>query len=335
MSMRSRPARQNDAHGLPPPAARRLAFTLVELLVVIAIIGILIALLLPAVQAAREAARRSQCANNLKQIGVGLQLYHDASRCFPSGVIWGFGPFGPMGSTWVALSLPFIEEKNVAILIDKSEGFGGAAGNNVPVMHQRLAYMQCPSDDTQLNTNPMPGTPDGVYAKGNYGANNGVGPMQPGPDPMCTACAVARKPGLFMNNSNTRIAQISDGTSYTIAVCELLQGPSLGGGSGGGWQGVMQYWEGPLYQHDRTPNTSTADEFRYGWCGTPRPYAPCIEVYNDHTDTRLILSARSQHTGGVQAVLADGSVRFAADDVALPIWQLLAQPNDGQKIETW
>ncbi len=316
-------------------AIGRRGFTLVELLVVIAIIGILIALLLPAVQAAREAGRRSQCYNNLKQIGFGVQLYHDTSRCFPSGVIWGFGPYGPMGSTWVALTLPFIEEKNVAAQIDKSEGFGGAAGNNVPVMHQRLSYMQCPSDETQTNTNPMPGTPDGVYAKGNYGANNGVGPMQPGPDPTCSACAIPRKLGIFMTNSHTRISQIQDGTTYTIAVSELLQGPSTGGGSGGGWQGVMQYWEGPLYQHDRTPNTSTADEFRFGWCGTPRPFAPCTEVYNDHTDTRLILSARSRHAGGVQAVFADGSVSFVRDEVDLTIWQLLAQPNDGQKIESW
>jgi prepilin-type N-terminal cleavage/methylation domain-containing protein/prepilin-type processing-associated H-X9-DG protein len=304
-------------------------FTLVELLVVIAIIGILIALLLPAVQAAREAARRMQCSNNLKQVGLALHTYHSTHQSFPSGVIWGGIPaYGPMGATWIAMSLPFLEQGVLAEQMDDGHGFGGAAGNNMDVAEQRLSVFQCPSDVQQ------PAANGGVYAKGNYAGNNGIGPMQPGADPMCGGCSIPRKPGIFMNNSQTRFATITDGTSMTVAVAELLQGPPGGTGAyRSGWQGVMHYWEGPLYQHDRTPNTSVPDEIRNAWCGDPREFAPCIETYNNHNDTKLILSARSRHPGGVQACFCDGSVRFISESVALDTWQHLGRPDDGEVVD--
>jgi prepilin-type N-terminal cleavage/methylation domain-containing protein len=307
----------------------RSGFTLVELLVVIAIIGILIALLLPAVQAAREAARRAACTNNLKQIVLGLHNYHGSLKSFPSGTIWGFGPYGPMGSTWIAMLLPYVEQKALADKIDRGNGFGGAAGPNMPVAQQRLPVFLCPSDQEQPNANPMPLYPNGAYAKGNYVGNNGVGPQQHGPDPMCVGCAVPRKPGIFMPNSTTNIATITDGTTNTAIVCEVLKGPS------GGWQGVMHYWEGPMYQHDRTPNTSTPDEIRSGWCGTPRPFAPCVGTYTYHEDAKLILSARSHHPDGVQVGLADGSVRFAVDTVDATVWQNVGIVNDGKVVGEW
>ena len=311
------------------PQSQRTGFTLVELLVVIAIIGILIALLLPAVQAAREAARRAQCSNNLKQIVLALHNYHDSHKSFPSGTIWAFGPYGPMGPTWIGMSLPYLEQKPLADMIDKRYGFGGAAGPNMEVARQGIPTFLCPSDQEQPNANPMPDYPEGAYAKGNYAGNNGVGPQQHGPDPMCNACDEPRKAGIFMPNSKTSIATITDGTSNTAIVSELLKGPT------GGWQGVMHYWEGPMYQHDRTPNTSIPDEIRYGWCGTLRTFAPCIETYNYHEDAKLILSARSRHPGGVQVGLADGSVRFASDTIDLVTWQNLGTPDDGHVLGPW
>jgi prepilin-type N-terminal cleavage/methylation domain-containing protein len=314
-------------------ARKRFAgFTLVELLVVIAIIGVLVALLLPAVQAAREAARRMQCGTNLKQLGLAMHNYHDAHRSLPSGVIWEPSwPLGPMGSTWITLILPYIEQGTLADGVVKNQGFGGATGGNVPIVREKLPFMLCSTDVESKNVNPMPAYPDGVYAKGNYGANNGVGPMQPGGDPLCRACPIPRLPGLFMNNSKTRLAKIPDGTSHTVAVAELLKGPDTGGSVGGGWQGVMHYWEGPLYQHDRTPNTSVADELRTGWCGTDRPFAPCIETYNPY-DEKLILSSRSAHAGGVHVGFADGSVHWIADEIPLTVWQNLGRPDDGNVI---
>ncbi len=309
--------------------SRQPGFTLIELLVVIAIIGILIALLLPAVQAAREAARRMQCSNNLKQIDLALHNYHDSFKSFPPGTVWAFASYGPMGSTWITMLLPYLEQKPLADLVDRRNGFGGAAGPNMEVARRGIPTFLCPSDQEQPNANPMPNYPEGAYAKGNYVGNNGVGPQQHGPDPMCAGCAVARKPGIFMPNSRTTIATITDGTSNTAIAAELLKGPT------GGWQGVMHYWEGPMYQHDRTPNTTVPDEIRRGWCGTPRAFAPCIETYTYHEDCKLILSVRSRHPGGAQVALADGSVRFVTDTIDLVTWQNLGTPDDGQVLGPW
>ena len=306
------------------------AFTLVELLVVITIIGILIALLLPAVQAAREAARCTQCANNLKQLGLAMHNYHTALGSFPSGAIWDASTWGadgerrgPMGPTWVTMLLPFMEQAPLADRIDRSYGFGGGGGPNVPVMKVWLPMMICPSDQRQ------PRTHADTYAKGNYAGNNGLGPMQPGPDPYCTSCSKPRQPGVLMSNSQTRIAHIRDGTSNTTMICELLQGNGPNG-----WHGVLHYWEGPMVQHDRTPNTSIPDEYRNGWCGEPRAEAPCSEVYNTHADAKTILSARSAHPGGVQTAFADGSVHFLTDSIDLATWQNLGVINDGRVIDS-
>jgi prepilin-type N-terminal cleavage/methylation domain-containing protein len=305
----------------------RAGFTLVELLVVIAIIGILVAMLLPAVQSAREAARRMQCSNNLKQVGLALHNYHTAHNQFPPGVVWDpawASGGGPMMATWVGQILPQIEQTAVFELaqFDKPNGGGMTNAWNPPYMGVSLPVMICPSDTKQPDTN------SGAYAKGNYAGNNGTGPMQPTADPNCTGCAVARKPGVFMNNSTTSVDTIRDGSTNTILVSEVLQGPG-----DNGWQGVMHYWEGPMYQHERTPNTSTPDELRNNWCGPPRDFAPCTGTYNNHTDTRLILSARSMHPGGILSLFGDGSVHFISESIALDIWRNLGIPNDGNVID--
>ena len=240
---------------------RSASFTLVELLVVIAIIGILVAMLLPAVQSAREAARRILCTNNVKQIALALYNYHDSHNQFPPGVVWENGAsYGPMCATWIGQILPYIEQHAAYDLAKFEYGNGGGPTNpyNIPYMKIKLPPMLCPSDPDQPNSNA------GVYAKGNYAGNSGIGPQQPGGDPLCRGCNPPRTPGVFMPNSRTRIRDLHDGTSKTVLVAELLKGPGTGG-----WQGVMHYWEGPLYQHDRTPNTSVADEFRNNWCAAP------------------------------------------------------------------
>ena len=311
--------------------AFRTGFTLVELLVVIAIIGIMIALLLPAVQAAREAARRTQCSSNLRQVAVGMHNHASARRTFPPGVAWDNAfPWGPMGCTWIALIFPYIEQQQLYNTINHTAGMGhGPVGRNDEVKTTRIPTMNCPSDQMQEGAFAF-------YAKGNFAANNGLGPMQATADPLCKGCTIARRPGVFMNNSKTRFADLSDGASNTIMVAELIQGSSPSGSDpSGGWQGVMHYWEGPLYQHDRTPNTSIPDEMRYGWCGMPRNIAPCAETFNHHLDTKLFLSARSRHPGGVQAALCDGSVRFVSESILLQTWQDLGTPNDGRTLQQW
>ncbi len=154
---------------------RRSGFTLVELLVVIAIIGILIALLLPAVQAAREAARRSQCSNNLKQQALALQNYHDTQKCFPSGAINPWGGINPGNGwliNWAIAILPYIEQAPLHAQYNMNLSNADAA--NKPVVQAIVPPYTCPSDTngTKLE-NPGSGTANGAYRHGSYAGVTG------------------------------------------------------------------------------------------------------------------------------------------------------------------
>jgi prepilin-type processing-associated H-X9-DG protein len=128
-------------------------------------------------------------------------------------------------------------------------------------------------------------------------------------------------PGVFMIDSKTHITDITDGTSNTVLLSELLRT-----GPGDDMRGVMHYPEGPLYQHTRTPNDLTPDAIRSGAC-VSIPRAPCTGAYPDWTTRQIIMTARSGHTGGVNVVMADGAVRFANNSISLAIWQALATPQ--------
>jgi prepilin-type N-terminal cleavage/methylation domain-containing protein/prepilin-type processing-associated H-X9-DG protein len=295
---------------------KRRGFTLVELLVVIAIIGILIALLLPAVQAAREAARRSQCTNNLKQIALGLHNYHDTFRGFPASHYFYNGSVNE--STWVTHLLPFIEQK---ALFDKITnwnvcfGCGPPAGSGADIVAQtKIPGMLCPSDVESVNASTAPG-----YAKGNYLANTGIGPMET--DGVGTLGGPA---GVFRRNRSTRMADLIDGTSNTAMLSETLKVDNVND-----WRGVMHYPEGSAYQHNRAPNSAIPDELRGSMCVTTLPRAPCVGVTANYDNRRLIFTARSLHPGGVNVALADGSIRFVSNSVNLATWQGLGIAADG------
>ena len=222
-------------------------FTLVELLVVIAIIGILIALLLPAVQAAREAARRSQCTNNMKQIGLGLQNYHDTYKSFPPGVVWGQGCMGaPAGDTsaqdycqnnqvppayhhtWNAMILPFIEQKTVYDTINwKAPAWIGPdlqGRSPQGVVSTAIPTLRCPSDGNFLKPNQSnniaitnyPGS-EGYHWHPNPCCVGNWDPWNAVPDPITQTCTIH---GVFTQTRTTNISQITDGTSNTIICCE-------------------------------------------------------------------------------------------------------------------
>jgi prepilin-type N-terminal cleavage/methylation domain-containing protein len=209
----------------------RLAFTLIELLVVIAIIGILMSLLLPAVQKIRESAARTQCANNLKQIGVALHNYHDVIKRFPPGYIDNNtnpastpdNDLGP-GWGWASFLLPYLEQADAYRQINFSQGVG--LGSTAAICQLPLAIYQCPSDPYQDNFTVWPTAV--VVAHGNYvGCNgweecfwNAGGAGNPnGNDGLAGGYGQAGG-GLFYRNSRTKMASVTDGTSTTIFVGE-------------------------------------------------------------------------------------------------------------------
>jgi len=306
-------------------------FTLVELLVVIAIIGILVALLLPAIQAAREAARRTQCTNNLKQIGLAMHMHHDVTKNLPYGHKIPAPPFNnnqDFGeSTWIFAILPYMELNAVYDMADPRFGFGSAAPapsttNNAPVVRERLPPFECPSNSQVNNVLWY-----NIYTRGGYVANNGLGPMREwvyiGPG-STNALYAGRVPGVFYVNSQTRFSDFRDGTPNTALVSEIRV--VLGGAPNGDQRGVMHYPEGPLYHHNNTPNSMIPDGVRAATCVND-PDAPCVGTYTAWNNRSLTMTARSYHPGGVNVVFGDGNVRVVTDGIDLAVWQALCTPK--------
>lgn len=292
-------------------------FTLVELLVVITIIGILIALLLPAVQAAREAARRTQCGNNLKQIGLALHLHNEAKGYFPAGHFWPKNTTGyndGAEATWITYLLPYLEQSNLYDTIDWTQGFGQASGQLETICRTPIPVFTCPSNDQVEPTG-------GVYARGTYAANNGLGPMN---ESSIADLPIKRDGGVFFLNSNMSAAQVRDGLSNTAFVSEIRAVPGYDS------RGMLHYAEGPLYQCNYTPNSSMPDEIRSDLCVNVSE-APCDgNMFSSWRPRALIMTSRSAHSNGVNLMLGDGSSRFVSDSVTLSVWQALGTPQGGE-----
>ena len=294
----------------------RRGFTLIELLVVIAIIAVLVAILLPAVQQAREAARQSQCKNNLKQLALAMHSYNEALSVFPPGYVQ-TSLAARNEATWVGFLLPYLDLTNTYNKLDFNACWGctGPGSTNFPIHSAPLTVMRCP-------TNP-PGPPAlATYARGNYAANNGIGPLV-APPGIASVTIVRGKVGPFDCNTRTTAADFIDGMSNTVILDELVVVHE----SANDFRGVMFYPEGPFSHHNYNPNTLVPDEMRSAWC-SPTVFPPCIGTYTAHSNKRTMNSARSQHIGGVNSALADGSVRFIADHVDLQTWQDLSTMND-------
>ena len=321
---------------------RRSGFTLVELLVVIAIIGILVALLLPAVQAAREAARRMSCGNNLKQLALALHNYHDTYKTFPPDAIWHGNARGTVASglndarhyTWIVLMLPFIEQTPLHSQINFSrpalETLPNINVNGKPALGLNLAALQCPSDPV------LDPAPRG-YGTSSYAGNAGW-------DRHRRLAIDSRLAGVFPFYDGVRISNIVDGTSNTIAIGEVTTrgyccrpGPNppddarWAGGSGSlrpssstvsrsafvatvtganeaSHSGIMQENKGAVLSADGTASG------HWGQWTSPQHIAP--PVYHPHLAMNTDwTSAGSVHPGGAQFGLADGSVRFINETV--------------------
>jgi len=308
------------------PVTGRRAFTLVELLVVIAIIGILVGLLLPAVQAAREAARRMQCSNNLKQIGLSLHNYHDTHNSFPPLWISRFPGYSDR-AIWITMSLPFIEQGNLNSRYDANSSTGGGAGNQFLNAADIPTY-RCPSAP-QNPPSPYPGIAGFAWALGNYVSNNGLGPMT-SVVPQSAEIARTVRPGVFAANKKLGIRDMIDGTSNTIMVSETFANASSPTASD--WRGNLTYPENCMFHWNEAPNSRAPDRVRNQLC-VSTPLAPCVGAFTSFAARDIIITARSLHTGGVQAVFGDGSVRFVSQNINLITWQSVGSPNGGEVVD--
>jgi prepilin-type N-terminal cleavage/methylation domain-containing protein/prepilin-type processing-associated H-X9-DG protein len=316
---------------------RRRGFTLIELLVVIAIIAVLIALLLPAVQAAREAARRSQCVNNLKQIGLAFHNYHTVNDCFPTGECTQPNNTGAR-TFWTCYILPFLELGSLGNAYNYSMSINTSASSNYGLFNSTVTQ-------ASIKTYLCPDDTGGTMARGSFfwARSNYVATYSPDGlmieknvnftyDTQCNgAVNPATRQALSNFNVTRGLRDITDGSSNTVAASELISGPdNTNDGRGTAW-----YDWGVQYTHHRPPNTKVPDAiYPDSYCVNTKKGAPCVGNTNGPAKSwcQQDYAARSYHPGGVNVMMADGSVRFAKDTISLGTWQAIASINAGEVV---
>ncbi len=296
----------------------RSGFTLVELLVVIAIIGVLIALLLPAVQAAREAARRSSCINNLRQQGLAIQNYHGQQRHFPDG-----GRLHDIqtqtGVSWRVLILPQLEQAALYATIDPTPN--GGAGNFIEPQGQMPVLFRCPSTEPAV-------IGVSTLQTSNYWGVAGVPREGEGRDLENIVCGDLHENGVFYPGSKTRIAEITDGTSNTLAIGERTY-------SFRAWMTGSTWFGDPKVRicseaanQIRYPINASHERWGYFKGHNPLPLGGMrTMLLND-------LFFGSFHPGGAHFALADGSVQFLPEEIDFTVFEELATIAGGE-VNRW
>jgi prepilin-type N-terminal cleavage/methylation domain-containing protein/prepilin-type processing-associated H-X9-DG protein len=316
------------------PFARK-GFTLIELLVVIAIIGVLIALLLPAVQSAREAARRTQCVNNLKQLGIALHNYNDTLGCLPLGRTI---PFDASYSPFARI-LPFVEQTNIGEALNFNLAWNIPA--NATATTAKMSVLLCPSDSVDLIPNNWGAT--------NYRANEGtsVAMWFGRSDTAGVNAAVAPPNGLFFANQQISLASIRDGLSNTAAFSEHLIG-DFDNGRASEKQDTFWPQTYPANPDEAVAQCRAMDWRNLSFQRVSEVGAPWIYGYHSTSSywhsgppnsrscmfppSRIMTVANSNHPGGVNVAMADGSVKFIKDTVNLTAWRALGTRNGGEVV---
>lgn len=284
-------------------------FTLIELLVVIAIIAILIALLLPAVQQAREAARRLSCKNNLKQLGLGLHNYQETHGCYPPGYVYKPGTGGNQsGFGWVTMILPMIDQANLYNQFDLEEPIFSPV-NLVP-RERQIPGLLCPSDPVSENGFIEMGSSAERYAMGCYVASFGP------PDLDATQ---EKRAGMFSRNSSTRPRDVIDGLSNTLCVGERQNGVFRNGAAHGNHFEYETTWAGAVREiTDATDDHGHMILFQTG-------HVP----NNPASDDRDV---SAPHVGFAQFLLGDGSVRLIGSSIDFGLYSALGTIAGGEVI---
>ncbi|MBN9523650.1 DUF1559 domain-containing protein [bacterium] len=336
----------------------RSGFTLIELLVVIAIIAILIGLLLPAVQKVREAAARAKCSNNLKQIGIACHSFHDRSGYLPAGGHTDLAPYGTgggWGASWLIFILADVEQGSLYSKIPFSGNTGwGSAPADAAVNNVLIQTYRCPSttlDDWARSRTNSSRCMASSYV-GISGAVSGSGnSIIPGytstrtvagaGSASCCSGGLADTGGLLPSGESVKMAKATDGLSNTILASEQADFLVTANGTKQAWFGSAQHgiiigW------HSNTPGAGAGGDRRQfnhttvryrinqktGWPDAPGNCASTGVCDNSSSNAPLT----STHTGGVNVVLGDGSVRFVRDSIALDVLGRLSIRDDGQPI---
>ncbi len=309
---------------------------------VIAIIAVLIALLLPAVQQAREAARRSQCKNNLKQIGLALHNYADTHGCLPIGALFAdLGDVVPNGSnrsTWMAYILPFMDQGPLYAKMDFENRKMTANWDPQKVREVVIPAYRCPTDSMLSVTNGYAptnyvaciGTAWTLYGDGGRQASGaGYGSYIIGNGTWARMVLNdGMQKGVFATNSHTKFQSIKDGTSNTLAVSECKVGTE--------WQSLTVSTFVPCDTSGATLNKNRGYSWMYGhemsWLFNTLQVPNSLGDDCARFEVYANAPARSHHTGGVHALLADGSVRFVSDNIHKGTWENLGNQADGQVV---
>jgi prepilin-type N-terminal cleavage/methylation domain-containing protein/prepilin-type processing-associated H-X9-DG protein len=293
------------------------AFTLVELLVVIAIIGILIALLLPAVQAAREAARRTQCCNNLKQWGLAMHNYHDVQKTLPIGMT-----NSPQRHTWVVSMFPYIEQTGLYRAYDQNVGYWQPPNTiqnaTTGLMNFQVSVYFCPTDRRGY------WRADSYWrSRGNYVVNFGNTRVAGGPGS-----------GPFAFNRSLKMADVLDGLSNTMFLAEVIM--ALEDNRWDCRGDVHNDDDGSFFATVNTPNAGIDSCIICTTTYPPAPHLPsCTTAAGgggrfNGTVSAPAVSSRSLHPGGVHVAFGDGSVRFANSEITAVAWQAGGSSHGGE-----